>query len=260
MGIQTYIENNCKQPHLYTLLSAWNQFISCGMHEQCGNEEINCKVCSVTYKDTIATDVTHLSSSFEPSPEAVFTGDSPTSTSHLEPVTIETTEHTTLITMVPAETTTEEIEGTATTMGAVSSDTESTVTTSTTVMPTLTSVSTPPRVVYMIPTNQTTISPNTTTVVVTTSTTTTTTTTTELTTTLASTTEFKKHWPSEKSPSSNIKKLDEAEEQKRQPKVEAQQQIEIKKVTQPKPASSATVHRMNLFRIFFAFLIFACNI
>lgn len=255
LGIQTYIENNCNKPRLYTLLSAWNPFINCGTHEQCGNDNINCNICSVTYKDTVTTDVTQLSSLSESSPDVQFTGSSPTSSSQIDTEPIETTEHTTLVTLLPTETVTEETEGTTTT---VVPETESTVSlTTTTVTSTMTTVTEPPMIVYMATTNMTT-SPNTTIVTLTT------TTTTEMTTTIPSTTEFRKHWPSEKSPSSNIKKLDESEELKRQPKAEAQQQNEVKdsKVAiQPKNVSSASAHRnLNLFRILFAFLIFACNI
>lgn len=251
MGVQTYIENNCKLPHLYTLLSPWKKFISCGTHDQCGNEEVNCNICSVTLKDAQPT------SSSEPSPEVQFTGSSPALSSQIESESVETTEHVTLITLGPTETITEESEGTSTT--AVVSEAERT--SSTLAPPTVTSsmvtTTESPTVVYMATTNMT-YYPNTTIESVAT------TSTTETTTTTVSATESRKHWPSEKSPSSNIKKLDESEDTKRQPKVEAQQQNEVKdsKVgKQQKYTSNAATHRnLNLFRIFFAFLIFACNI
>lgn len=256
MGIQTYIENSCKQPHLYTLLSAWTQFIKCGTHEQCGNDEINCNICSVTYKDNATPDVVQLSSSSLSSPEVLYTGSSPTPSSQMEPEPIETTEHTTLVTLGPTETVTEESEGTTTV--AVVSETDSTVMlTSTTVTSTIITSTESPMVVY-IATSNTTTSPNTTTTTVTT------TSTTEMTTTAPITTESVKHWPSEKSPSSNIKKLVESEEEKRQPKAEAQQQKEVKVTKvgkQTKRTSNAAAHsNLNLFRILFVFLIFACNI
>lgn len=266
LSMQTYIENNCKQPHLYTLLSAWNQFISCALHEQCGNDEINCKVCLVTYKDTRTTEIVRSSSSSETTTDAPLTRISSTAMPpHLELEPTETTEHSTLITIVATDTTTGEIEATTPTLSLGSSETESTVTTSTTLTATLSSLS-EPSIVYVAPINRTTLFHNTTTMLVTTTTTTSTTTssTTEATTTLASTTEFRKHWPSEKPPSSNITKLDNAEDLKRQPKVEAQHQtneVTTKLHPHPKPTSGAVTHRnLNLFRMFFAFLIFACNI
>lgn len=257
LGIQTYIENSCKQPHLYTLVSGWNQFITCGTHEQCGNNDINCNICSVTYKDTVTTTVVQLSSSTEPSTEVQFTGSSPTPSSQIEPEVIETTEHITLVTILPTETVTEETEVIITT-GVP--ETESTVSlTTTTVTSTMTTVTEPPMVVYIATSNMTT-SPNTTIATVTT------TSTTEMTTPIESTTtEFRKHWPSEKSPSSSIQKINVPEELKRQPKAEAQQQKDAKdsKVhpKQAPPAAPSAAHRnLNLFRILFAFLIFACNI
>ncbi|XP_028170826.1 uncharacterized protein LOC114360340 [Ostrinia furnacalis] len=49
-GIQTYIENNCKQPHLYQLLSTRDNFITCGIEDKC-NEE-NCgNMCMLINKD-----------------------------------------------------------------------------------------------------------------------------------------------------------------------------------------------------------------
>lgn len=257
LGIQTYIENSCKLPHLYTLLSAWSQFINCSTQEQCGNDDINCNVCSVTYKDTISTIAQSSLSSSESSSEVQYTGSTPTASSQMEPESIESTEHTTLITLLPTETVTEESEGA--TIPVVVSESESTVTqTSTTATSIITTGTESPMIVYMA-TSNTTTAPNTTTESVNT------TSTIEMTTTIgmASTTDFKKHWPSEKSPSSHIKKLDESDELKRQPKAEAQQQNEIKDtkvVTQPKHVSSAAHRNLNLFRILFAFLIFACNI
>lgn len=258
LGIQTYIENSCKQPHLYTLLSAWNQFINCGTHEQCGNDEINCNICSVTYKDTVTSSVTQPTSSSESSSEVQYTGNSPTSLPRIEPEPIETTEHPTLVTLGPTETTetvTEESEGTSTM--TVVSEIERTVTPSITVTSSVITTTESPMIVYMATTNATTF-PNITIETVVTRTTA------EMTTTTASTTEFRKHWPSEKSPSSNIKRLNEPGEIKRQPKAEAHQQNEVKNTRvrmQPKQAANAAVQRnLNLVRIFFAFLIFACNV
>lgn len=209
----------------------------------------------MTYKDTVTTDGVQLSSASESSPDIQYTGSSPTHSSQMVPEPIETTEHTTLATLVPTEIAAEESE--ATTIIALVSDTESTATTMTTVMSIITTVTESPMIVYIATSNMTT-SPNTTTASVTT------TPTTEMVTTMASTTEFRKYWPSEKTPSTNIKKLVEPEEQKRQPKAEAQQQNELKdsKVgPQPKHSSSASAHRnLKLFRILFAFIIFACNI
>ncbi|KAJ2942549.1 hypothetical protein O0L34_g2018 [Tuta absoluta] len=37
MALQTYIENNCKPPHLYQLLAAWDAMITCGT----GNTMVN---------------------------------------------------------------------------------------------------------------------------------------------------------------------------------------------------------------------------
>lgn len=256
MGVQTYIENSCKQPHLYTLLSAWSQFINCGTHEQCGNDEINCNICSVTYKDNVTPEVVKLSSSSLSSPEVQYTESSPTPSSRMETEPVETTEHITLITLGPTETVSEESEGTTTVF--VVSETESSVPlTSTSVTSTIITLTESPMVVY-IATSNTTTSPNTTTATVTT------TFTTETSTTAPITNESVKDWPSEKSPSSNIKKLVESEEAKRQPKVEAQQEKDVKDTKvemQKKRTSNAAAHRnLNLFRILFVFLIFACNI
>lgn len=56
MGLQTYIGNNCKQPHLYQLLSSWDTFITCGIEDKC--QEENCAdICDVTYKDPIKPDI-----------------------------------------------------------------------------------------------------------------------------------------------------------------------------------------------------------
>lgn len=50
VGIQTYIDNDCKQPHLYQLLSAWENFISCGTEDKCHTEQCT-NICDVTDKD-----------------------------------------------------------------------------------------------------------------------------------------------------------------------------------------------------------------
>ncbi|XP_049865514.1 uncharacterized protein LOC126366450 [Pectinophora gossypiella] len=50
MALQTYIENNCKQPHLYQLLASWESFISCGTQEKC-NVDHQCNICTVINKD-----------------------------------------------------------------------------------------------------------------------------------------------------------------------------------------------------------------
>lgn len=50
IGLQTYIENDCKQPHLYQLLYAWDNFITCGIEDKC-KEETCSEICDVIYKD-----------------------------------------------------------------------------------------------------------------------------------------------------------------------------------------------------------------
>lgn len=50
MGIQTYIDNDCKQPHLYQLLAAWDNFISCGTGNKC-HDHVCVHVCEVANKD-----------------------------------------------------------------------------------------------------------------------------------------------------------------------------------------------------------------
>ncbi|CAB3236020.1 unnamed protein product [Arctia plantaginis] len=50
MGIQTYIDNDCKQPHLYQVLSAWENFITCGTEDKCEEEQCS-KLCDVANKD-----------------------------------------------------------------------------------------------------------------------------------------------------------------------------------------------------------------
>ncbi|CAG9792087.1 unnamed protein product [Diatraea saccharalis] len=49
-GIQTYIDSNCKQPHLYQDLSAWDNFIICGIENKCNEEECS-NMCTVMNKD-----------------------------------------------------------------------------------------------------------------------------------------------------------------------------------------------------------------
>lgn len=53
-GIQTYIDNDCKQPHLYQLLSAWENFITCGTEDKCQEEQCS-KICDVINKDTLVS-------------------------------------------------------------------------------------------------------------------------------------------------------------------------------------------------------------
>ncbi|XP_030025441.2 uncharacterized protein LOC115443963 [Manduca sexta] len=55
IGLQTYIENNCKQPHLYQLMSAWDNFITCGTEDAC-QEEKCANVCIVATKDNPVTE------------------------------------------------------------------------------------------------------------------------------------------------------------------------------------------------------------
>ncbi|CAH0628765.1 unnamed protein product [Chrysodeixis includens] len=50
MGIQTYIDNDCKQPHLYQLLTSWENFITCGTGNKC-HDEVCTHVCDVANKD-----------------------------------------------------------------------------------------------------------------------------------------------------------------------------------------------------------------
>ncbi|CAK1578514.1 unnamed protein product [Parnassius mnemosyne] len=50
-GLQTYIKENCKQPHLFQLLSAWEKFITCGVEEKCQEEQCN-TTCATINKDT----------------------------------------------------------------------------------------------------------------------------------------------------------------------------------------------------------------
>ncbi|KAJ0179433.1 hypothetical protein K1T71_005145 [Dendrolimus kikuchii] len=50
IGLQTYIDNNCRQPHLYQLLSAWENFISCGIEEKCHEEQCS-SICIASKKD-----------------------------------------------------------------------------------------------------------------------------------------------------------------------------------------------------------------
>ncbi|CAH1635282.1 unnamed protein product [Spodoptera littoralis] len=56
VGIQTYIDNDCKQPHLYQQLSAWDNFISCGTEDKC-HEEQCMHICDVANKDPPAPEV-----------------------------------------------------------------------------------------------------------------------------------------------------------------------------------------------------------
>uniref|UniRef100_A0A2A4JZJ1 Peptidase S1 domain-containing protein n=1 Tax=Heliothis virescens TaxID=7102 RepID=A0A2A4JZJ1_HELVI len=50
VGIQTYIDNDCKQPHLYQLLSAWDNFITCGTEDKCHEDQCS-HICDVANKD-----------------------------------------------------------------------------------------------------------------------------------------------------------------------------------------------------------------
>lgn len=63
MGLQTYIDGNCKQPHLYQLLSSWDNFITCGIEDKCQEEQC-AHICDVINKDPLKTDslITSLSS------------------------------------------------------------------------------------------------------------------------------------------------------------------------------------------------------
>ncbi|XP_026765331.3 uncharacterized protein LOC113523544 [Galleria mellonella] len=57
VGLQTYIGNNCEQPHLYQLISAWENLIFCSTEDNCGEKHC-ANVCVVTNKDSIKeTDV-----------------------------------------------------------------------------------------------------------------------------------------------------------------------------------------------------------
>lgn len=56
MGLQTYIDNDCKQPHLYQQLYAWENFISCGTEDKCHEEQCT-HICDVANKDPPAPEV-----------------------------------------------------------------------------------------------------------------------------------------------------------------------------------------------------------
>lgn len=50
IGLQTYITNDCNEPHLYQLISAWEELITCSKEEKCHEEK--CKdLCSIADKD-----------------------------------------------------------------------------------------------------------------------------------------------------------------------------------------------------------------
>ncbi|CAG5056048.1 unnamed protein product [Parnassius apollo] len=50
-GLQTYINDNCEQPHLFQFLSAWEKFITCGVEEKCHEGQCN-TTCVTINKDT----------------------------------------------------------------------------------------------------------------------------------------------------------------------------------------------------------------
>lgn len=56
VGLQTYIGNNCKQPHLYQLFFPWDNFITCGVEEKC-KEELCDAICDAIHKDSPKTEV-----------------------------------------------------------------------------------------------------------------------------------------------------------------------------------------------------------
>ncbi|CAH2062906.1 unnamed protein product, partial [Iphiclides podalirius] len=50
-ALQTYVNGECKQPHLFQLLAAWEKFIECGVEERCLDGECN-GTCTTLNKDT----------------------------------------------------------------------------------------------------------------------------------------------------------------------------------------------------------------
>ncbi|XP_075972481.1 uncharacterized protein LOC142974202 [Anticarsia gemmatalis] len=64
MALQTYIDNDCKQPHLYQLLSVWDNFITCATENTCREEKCT-NICDVTNKDPPETDAAEASTDKE---------------------------------------------------------------------------------------------------------------------------------------------------------------------------------------------------
>ncbi|XP_037968236.2 serine protease sp-Eoc49 isoform X1 [Plutella xylostella] len=50
VGLQTYLNNQCKPPHLFQLLSGWSSFTTCGTEGKC-SEEYCSQICRETLKD-----------------------------------------------------------------------------------------------------------------------------------------------------------------------------------------------------------------
>lgn len=67
MGLQTYIENQCREPHLYQLLLAWENFIICGMEEKCAEEQC-AHICIVVNKDPFEMNGTTDANTLVPTP------------------------------------------------------------------------------------------------------------------------------------------------------------------------------------------------
>ncbi|XP_047989260.1 uncharacterized protein LOC125228646 [Leguminivora glycinivorella] len=90
IALQTYINGDCKAPHLYQLLSPRKQFLDCGIEEKCGRDYCH-NVCTVIQKDAplpthLAPEATTLEATTEVTTEATTASD-PTKT--IEPETTE---------------------------------------------------------------------------------------------------------------------------------------------------------------------------
>ncbi|KAJ8725116.1 hypothetical protein PYW07_016074 [Mythimna separata] len=118
VGTQTYIDNDCKQPHLYQLLSAWDNFITCGTENNCQEEKCS-QVCDVANKDPPVTSSTEKTTASSEEPTLLLTE------------TVPSTEST--VTSAKTELTTDdsEVATTATTINLESEDSTTTTETPT---------------------------------------------------------------------------------------------------------------------------------
>ncbi|XP_068628087.1 uncharacterized protein [Battus philenor] len=55
-GLQTYINDNCKQPHLFQHLPAWENFINCGIDARCFEKSCN-TTCATINKDNPVNEI-----------------------------------------------------------------------------------------------------------------------------------------------------------------------------------------------------------
>lgn len=120
MGLQTYVGNNCKQPHLYQLLSSWDTLITCGIEDKC-HEEHCAHICDVTYKDPIINETLATSLNTDGLTDAPISTELTTKNAQFEAIALEGEIPTTLTVLPTTPEVTEIVNETASTIESPSS-------------------------------------------------------------------------------------------------------------------------------------------